>query len=88
MLSRMRIIFKDVIPQCAVVLGFSKYMDVKSLAGKMTSMAGADVMLVRETLDTCKRGVDVCDKGLSWAGQYDRVINDWLSAHKASHAGS
>ncbi len=85
-LRRMRIIFKDVTPACVAALGFSKIMDIKGLADRMTSMVVADVALIKDSLQKCKWGVEVCDKGLTWAGQYDEVINKWLSAHKSSHA--
>jgi len=77
-----RKIFDTVIPSCVAALTASSYMDLKSLASKFSSMMIADGIVIRDALDTCKYGIEVCDKGLKWAGQYDHTVNEWLRAHK------
>ena len=78
----MRELFNVVIPGCIAALTATAYVDLKSLASKFSSMMIADGIVIRDGLDACKYGVEVCDKALKWAGQHDQVVNQWLRAHK------
>jgi hypothetical protein len=81
-LKRARVAFDSGFAPLLGVLLFSKYMDIKSLAQKMISTSAADGWLVKDALRTCENGVEICDRGIAWAGQHDLVVNEWLKAHR------
>ncbi|MBP2293211.1 hypothetical protein [Azospirillum rugosum] len=83
-LRKIRAIFDVGLPGCISVLLFSKYLDLKSLANKIISTQFLDFMMVKDALDNCKNGVEICDKGLSWANQHDALVHEWIDAHKKS----
>ena len=82
-----KVCFSDIFPACVAAITAKEYMDLKSLAGKLSSMMVADAMLIKDAIDTCRNGVQICDKGLSWANSYDKTLEQWLVAGKAKHAG-
>ena len=81
-IREMRGLFDVSIPTCIAALTASAYIDLKSLASKFSSMQIADGFVIRDGLNACKHGVTVCDKAMVWAGQHDKVVNQWLQVHK------
>jgi hypothetical protein len=81
-LTKMRAAFKTGIPYCISILAVSKYLDLRELASNFSSLQIADAWLVKETIGTCEDGVEVCNKGLEWAGQHNKLIDEFLKPSK------
>lgn len=79
-----RVIFSDVFPACIAVLTASAWMDFKKWVEKLTSMAIADGILIREAHEICRNGVSVCDAGLIRAGDYQGTLNQFRDAEKSA----
>lgn len=76
------IFFDSVIPSCAMILFSKDFFDIKSFAKSFSSLSIGDKMLLDEVLEQCKSGLKSCKEALEWLGIRDKVIDEWLAAHR------
>ena len=79
-LKSMHTMFNDVMPGLIASIAMGSYLDLKGLASSFSSLVIADAIIVKQALKTCENGVSVAEKGLRWAAEYDKTIDQFQQA--------